>query len=414
MVDAEAEAICELIYMFPDHMKYSPEEIKYVYNDRTVREEVLREDFSKPSVLFLLEYYDKINETNKSELLMDLFFEFACGIAAVDGEINKNEHEILKTIHAFLHEDAINIETKDQTSSLNEINTETNASDSRCLDDAINELDSLVGLTPVKEEVMNLVNFLKINKMRLDRELPTIKMSNHMVFFGNPGTGKTTVARLIANIYKRIGLLEKGHLIETDRAGLVAGYVGQTAIKVREVVSSAFGGVLFIDEAYTLSQEGDDYGKEAINTLLKIMEDHRNDLVVIVAGYPNLMHRFLETNPGLKSRFNRFIDFPDYSPDELQLVFEKMVKNAGLLIAGSAATKTKKIFQIAYSNKNESFGNARFVRNIFQNAVTQQANRLMKYSDLNDQALITLESLDIIESGSQNGEFLRISPKSAT
>ncbi len=186
------------------------------------------------------------------------------------------------------------------------------------LDRLLKELDALVGLGQVKAEVRSLVNLIKVKKMRENLKLPSMEMSFHIVFTGSPGTGKTTVARLIAAIYHELGLLSKGNLVETDRAGLVAGYVGQTALKVKEVVERAYGGVLFIDEAYALSNSmGNDFGEEAIDTLVKLMEDYRENLVVIVAGYTNEMNRFLKSNTGLISRFNKFINFPDYSNEEL-------------------------------------------------------------------------------------------------
>ena len=197
-------------------------------------------------------------------------------------------------------------------------------------DELMEQLESLVGLETVKKEVKNLVNLVKVRKLRQENDLPVPPMSFHMVFVGNPGTGKTTVARLISGLYAAIGVLSKGQLVEVDRSGLVAGYVGQTALKTQEVIQSALGGVLFIDEAYSLARKGmeNDFGREAIDTLVKLMEDHRDDFLVIVAGYTQEMHDFLTSNPGLISRFNKYIDFPDYTDDELMQILELM---AGML-----------------------------------------------------------------------------------
>ena len=240
------------------------------------------------------------------------------------------------------------------------------------------ELDGLIGLDGVKREVHSLINLIKVRKLREQHDLKVMDMSFHMVFTGNPGTGKTTVARLVAKIYKQLGFLSQGQLIETDRSGLVAGYVGQTAGKVTEVVKSALGGILFIDEAYALARKGmdNDFGREAIDTLVKLMEDNRDDLVVIVAGYTDEMHDFLTSNPGLISRFNKYIDFPDYTDDELMAILAMNAKKQGYVIADDANQAVRGMLEGMSVSDRLDFGNARGMRNTLEKLVQEQANRL--------------------------------------
>lgn len=256
-------------------------------------------------------------------------------------------------------------------------------------------LNELIGLSAVKQEVETLTNFIKIQQMRAQKGLKSSSVSYHCVFTGNPGTGKTTVARIVASIYKDMGILKKGHLVETDRAGLVAEYVGQTAVKTNKKIDEALDGVLFIDEAYSLIGEGQDYGKEAIATLLKRMEDDRDRLVVILAGYTNEMKQFIDTNPGLQSRFNRYIDFPDYSADELLQIFESNLKKYEYTMTEDARAEVQKFFVDSVNNKDKNFGNARFVRNTFEKTLERQANRLASVSNLTSDKLSLIEVEDL-------------------
>lgn len=244
-------------------------------------------------------------------------------------------------------------------------------------DELMAQLDSLVGLDDVKKDIKNLMNLVKVRRLRKENGLPSPPMSLHMVFMGNPGTGKTTVARIISGLYAAIGVLEKGQLIEVDRSGLVAGYVGQTALKTQEVIKSALGGVLFIDEAYSLASGGEnDFGREAIETILKAMEDHRDELIVVVAGYNGPMEKFINSNPGLQSRFNKYFYFHDYNGEQLLYIFKGQCKKNGYALTEEAEAEAKAMFEELYENRGENFGNGRDVRNVFEDTVVRQSNRV--------------------------------------
>ena len=263
------------------------------------------------------------------------------------------------------------------------------------IEDLLAELDGYVGMDAIKEEVRSLINMVQVYKLRREHDLPTTDMSLHMVFSGNPGTGKTTVARIMARIYHSLDILSKGQLVEVDRSGLVAGYVGQTALKTQKVIEKAMGGVLFIDEAYALNGKSEnDFGQEAIDTILKAMEDHRDDLVVIVAGYTELMDRFIHSNPGLESRFNRFLMFEDYTPEQMVAIFKMQCKKGCYVLAEGTEELVRDF--IAEESADDSFGNARGVRNLFEHILVAQNNRLAKMEQVTRDDLMQILPDDVL------------------
>ena len=263
------------------------------------------------------------------------------------------------------------------------------------IEDLLAELDGYVGMDAIKEEVRSLINMVQVYKLRREHDLPTTDMSLHMVFSGNPGTGKTTVARIMARIYHSLDILSRGQLVEVDRSGLVAGYVGQTALKTQKVIEKAMGGVLFIDEAYALNGKSEnDFGQEAIDTILKAMEDHRDDLVVIVAGYTELMDRFIHSNPGLESRFNRFLMFEDYTPEQMVAIFKMQCKKGCYVLAEGTEELVRDF--ISEESADDSFGNARGVRNLFEHILVAQNNRLAKMEQVTREDLMQILPDDVL------------------
>jgi SpoVK/Ycf46/Vps4 family AAA+-type ATPase len=331
----------------------------------------------------------------------EFIIQFSQGIIAADQNISNHEMSAIAEITSQVSSGEfgeLNVENNvaRANSTTNKIvgnsASQKNEKDEK-IEDVLAELESFTGMEGIKRDVRSLINLLKIQKQREGQGLSVVKPSLHMVFTGPPGTGKTTVARVMGRVFKALGVLEKGHIIETDRSGLVAGYVGQTAIKVDEVVQKSLNGILFIDEAYTLSPSDgqDSFGQEAIDTLLKRMEDNRDSLVVIVAGYEEEMQRFIESNPGFKSRFNKYISFDDYKPEELIEIFKSIVQKNKYIASIELISLLQNKFTELYNSRTKSFGNGRVVRNLFEKIVENQSNRLASMdSALSDQDLQTL------------------------
>jgi len=277
------------------------------------------------------------------------------------------------------------------------------------IEDLKAELQELIGLEGVKREVNNLINMVTVHNLRKQNGLKTVDMSLHMVFSGNPGTGKTMIARLMSRIYKSLGVLSKGQLVEVDRSGLVAGYIGQTAAKTSEVIGKALGGVLFIDEAYALSNgKGEnDFGQEAIDTLLKAMEDNREDLVVIVAGYDGLMDEFIHSNPGLESRFNRYLHFDDYTLEEMLSILDLQLKKGQYTLEDGARNAVREYIELS-NTSSISFGNARGIRNIFERLLVAQANRLAESPEHTLDTLMTITADDVAKAREADDKLNRV------
>ena len=353
-----------------------------------------------PVVISYLEEYDRRYGLNYADRARHALFQFANLVIKSDGTVTSAEAAALLQFKTTLYPHGGDYSVEDNASKSDETPTETSPVEddpSRPLEDLLKELDALVGLHRVKADVRQLINFLKVQKMREEKGMLAAPISRHLVFYGNPGTGKTTMARLLAQVYRSLQILSRGHLIESDRGDLVAGYVGQTALKVKEVVRQALGGVLFIDEAYALKGEGrgNDFGQEAVETLLKLMEDHRHDFVVIVAGYTEKMEEFISSNPGLRSRFTKFLHFEDYTPEQLVEIFKGFCAKASFKLTPDAEQRLLELFKLLSLARDESFGNARTARNLFEMTISKQANRIVTLPNINEEILATIDEVDI-------------------
>src|SRR5258708_1959759 len=340
----------------------------------------------------VLEQYDALYNTNEGQAAREAFFKLAAIICTQLSPHARDPQTYLARFRKMLE---ISTQAPPAQGAATPAST-TPPPPPPDLNALLAELDALTGLAKVKADVHQLTNYIKVEQMRKAKGLKTSEISLHMVFYGNPGTGKTTIARLISKIYWALGVVSKGHLVEVDRSGLVAGYVGQTAIKVASVVDKAIGGMLFIDEAYALkSGDSADFGQEAIDILLKLMEDRRDQFVVVVAGYPAEMKDFLSSNPGMRSRFNKYLEFEDYSPAELMTIFESFCKTCDYKLSPEARTPVQAILQKAWDVRDKTFGNARFSRNLFEKIVENQANRVVSLTGADQTTLMAIQPEDV-------------------
>lgn len=333
--------------------------------------------------------------------------------AIVNDESSESTIQLLRKLSAIAEDTSLTNETKKMAALLKDSlvryyghirlleicdNEPEKAEDNKSLKELLDELNSLVGLGSVKDKVNDLIVYQKIQKLRRANELYSAKSTLHLAFLGNPGTGKTTVARIVGRIYKQIGLLSKGHFVEVSRTDLIAGYQGQTALKVKKVIEKAKGGVLFIDEAYSITENdhSDSYGRECLTELTKALEDYRDDLVVIVAGYTEPMQKFFESNPGLKSRFNTFIKFEDYSADELEDILVGMCANNDYEMSEEARKCMRSYLSNKVETKEENFANGRMVRNLYEDLVMNHARRVFNIDSPSKVDLKTILDVDFI------------------
>jgi hypothetical protein len=396
------EEVCRLFLLTPEPDTFP------LHDSTDLPPHLLKRLDRTPVSVSYLETYDSRHGTNFADRARRALFQFANLVIKSDGTVTTTEAAALAEFKQALYpgsapsvtpkgdEATRGEDEKTRVDEAADAEPEAELAPPRPLEELLAELDALVGLERVKSDVRQLINFLKVQKLREAEGLKSLPASRHLVFYGNPGTGKTTVARLVAQIYRTLGVLRRGHLVETDRAGLVAGYVGQTAMKVRDVTTKALGGVLFVDEAYTLSSGGaNDFGQEAVETLLKMMEDHRDDLVVIVAGYTGRMRDFLDSNPGLRSRFNKHVHFDDYGVEQLTSIFKSFCGKADFQLTPDAEREVASVFGVLAASRDETFGNARTARNLFEATLSKQANRLVALPKVDREILSAIEAADI-------------------
>jgi AAA+ superfamily predicted ATPase len=354
----------------------------------TINSKLNHQDLNNPQQKLTLPLALKVINHPLFDEYVTLLNHFANIISKANNTVSKEEEETLKEIYQITHNPLPTEENKSVKVSP--------VSENETLTDVLNELESLIGLNAVKQEVKTLINYIKVQKEREKVGLKSSDISYHCVFTGSPGTGKTTVARIVAKIYMHLGILKKGHLVETDRSGLIAEYTGQTAVKVNNIVDSALNGVLFIDEAYSLiGQNKDDFGREAVATLIKRMEDDRDKLIVILAGYTQEMKAFIDSNPGLESRFNRYIQFPDYSAVELTQIFKLNCNKLDYKLTDDADKRLLQVMTTAFASRDKSFGNGRFARNLFEKTIENQANRIAALTSLTKEILTSIEVEDL-------------------
>ena len=387
--------------------------------------------FQSPDFFHRMRALDKVSRTQLSRRFVDLFTLMALLFAAVDGTVSEGEAAFVNrcadTLTRLCDKDGLEggkapldaqdfvsrpapRETGGKPQTPAPAGEEAAAGEEKppeeTLEELLAQLDELCGLEKVKADVKSLINLVKVRGLREKEGLPVPPLSLHLVFLGNPGTGKTTVARLLAKLYHAIGVLSRGQLVEVDRSGLVAGFVGQTALKTQEVIDKAIGGVLFIDEAYALTSHNgqNDFGQEAVEVLLKNMEDHREDLIVIVAGYTELMGEFIHSNPGLESRFNKYFYFSDYNGEEMLAIFRSMCEKNGYRLDEAAGAYAKEVLDELYACRDENFGNARDVRNFFERSVSAQSDRLAALEKLDKEALMALTADDLKKAAGEEEE----------
>ena len=347
-----------------------------------------------PLLVSILDIYDNSMKTELGDRARSLYFRLADSAFKSDNTVDEEEMAWLEQFKNTLYPHGIaEVEQKPSNNSLDKQSGETQVIGNVTVDQSLEELNALVGLDTVKQDLAQLLNFIKVQKMREAKGMPGSAIAKQFAFNGNPGTGKTSVARILANIYRTLGVIEKGHVVEVDRADLVAGLSGQTEAKIKEVVESALGGVLFIDEPYELIQDSN--GQEAVDALVNAMEDNSESLVVIVAGFPEKMDRFLNANSALKSLFNKFFHFDDYSPEQMLQIYELFCSRAAFITSPSALLLVKAIFEKLYSERREGYGNARDVRRVFHSIIGNQANRIISLPHVNEEILSTINDEDV-------------------